>query len=193
MRSRSTIARGTLAAASCALLMLMGNTAGAQFGGGFGRGGMGGEPPGGPPNGGKMDRRNPPPSDSAMADDPTRQLDQLHYQFRLRPEQEKAWAAYQKRIESLLDDGQRERPLEVLSEATAIRQIDTRIDRVRNRLAALEDVADAARALYAQLDESQRALADRLLVRTLPSLLPGGPENQGGKSNQGREGQAPPR
>jgi hypothetical protein len=191
MRSKSTITRGTIVGTTSLLLMLTAGPASAQFGGGFGRGGMGGEPPGRPPNGAKMDCRNGPPSDSPMAEDSTRQLEQLHYQLRLKPDQEKAWASYQSKIESLMNDRLRERPQDAQPEKTAVQQIEARVDTVRNRLAALEDVADAARVLYPQLDERQRALADRLAVRTLPSLLLGGPENAADKSNRVREGQAP--
>jgi len=47
---------------------------------------------------------------------------------------------------------------------------------VRNRLAAMEDIADAASQLYAVLSPEQRKVADDLLPTTVPALYSGLPE-----------------
>ena len=56
---------------------------------------------------------------------------------------------------------------------SALVQIESRIDIVRNRLTAMEDVSDAAKRLYAGLTAEQRAIADGLLPGTVPTLYTG--------------------
>lgn len=159
----------------CALAAFLGVAASqafAQFGGGPpGRGGMGG-PPGGmgndrPPG----ERRSVSASGDHLIADTMRQLDNVHYQLRLRPEQEPLWAAYQEKVGALVSDQLRSR--RETASGDALRQMERKIDVVRNRLTALEEIAAAAHNLYQQLDVAQQEKADRLLPATLPTLYSG--------------------
>jgi len=194
MISKTSQGRAGLAVATCVILGLTATTAEAQFGGGFGRGGMGNGPmgrPDGPP--GRPGDCNAGPPAAPPAEDYGEQLDRLHLQLGLEPRQEKAWLSYQASIEALALDQSRGRPQETTtSRATALQQLDATVDTLRNRLAALEDVTDAARVLYKLLDERQRGLADRLLAGTLPvpSIAPS-PDAAGRRRESNQRGKPP--
>jgi hypothetical protein len=169
----------------------------AQFGGPMG--GMGGGPPGdgldGRPRGSIM------ASGSHLIASTEQQLDNLRFQLKLHPEQESAWLSYQEKVGALVADQLRPEPTAVAEAGNAVRQVDRKADVVRNRLAAIEDIGDAARHLYDLLDEQQRAVADRLLAATVPSVYSGASADRssafcapGGRAdrNGGRDGQRPP-
>ena len=100
------------------------------------------------------------------------QLVNAHSALKLTPEQAPAWQAYENKVVGLLDDLSRGfNP----PGGNALKQIDARVDVVRNRLAAMEDIAEAAAKLYGGLSEEQRGAADRLLPSTLPTLYSGAP------------------
>ncbi|MBI4996320.1 MAG: Spy/CpxP family protein refolding chaperone [Rhodocyclales bacterium] len=155
-------------------------------------GGMGGGPPGGGPGG--RPRGPVMASGSHLVASMEQQLDNLRFQLKLRPEQESAWLTYQEKVGALVADQLRPAAPAVIAAGNALRQIDRKTDVVRNRLAALEDIGDAARRLYDKLDETQRATADRLLAATVPALYSGlaaeRPEGDGrGRGGPGRPGQ----
>lgn len=143
----------------------------AQFGGGSGRGRMG------PPGGGGMEggpQGRPAVSASGAHLIPTieQELANVQTQLGIRPEQEVFWSAYQERVGALLADQMRPKPPNEAKD-NALQQIERKIDTVRNRLTALEDIAESARKLYASLDDSQKEKADRLLAATTPALYSG--------------------
>jgi len=118
------------------------------------------------------------------------QLAEVQKRLKLQPDQRAAWDADTRRVESLMEDLLRgvTAPLE---HENAPRQINRRVDVVRNRLAAMEDIADAAAQLYAQLSPEQRELADELLPSTVPALysgLPDLPRNAPGQPGARRKG-----
>jgi hypothetical protein len=170
----------------------------AQFGGpmgGMGRGPMGGMG-GGPPGDGPGDRSRGPAmaSGSHLIASMEQQLDNLRFQLKLRPAQEAVWLAYQEKVGALVADQLRPAAPVGVESGNALRQIDRKTDVVRNRLAALEDIGDAARRLYDKLDETQRGVADRLLATTVPALYTGlaseRPEGDGrGRGWPGKPGQ----
>lgn len=99
------------------------------------------------------------------------QLNGVRSALRLTPAQNPLWQAYEDRVTDLLSDLSRSaNPPEG---ETAVRQLDRKVDTVRNRLAALEDIADAAKKLYAGLSPEQKEVADRLLAGTIPALYSG--------------------
>lgn len=100
------------------------------------------------------------------------QLSNTRITLKLTPEQAPAWQVYENKVVDLLDDLARgiNAP-----QGSALKQIDARIDVVRNRLTALEDIADAAAKLYGVLTEEQKGTADRMLAATLPTLYSGAP------------------
>ncbi len=97
------------------------------------------------------------------------QLNNARRTLRLTPAQDPLFDTYQDRVVALLDDLNRGVPPTTVADS-AIKQIDRRVDLLRNRLAALEDVADAARRLYAALTPEQKETADRVLPGTLPAM-----------------------
>jgi len=99
------------------------------------------------------------------------QLNGVRSALRLSPEQGAAWQAYEDRVIELLED--MARVAESPAGEGALKQIDRKVDLARNRLAALEDLADAAKKLYASLNSEQKATADRMLPGTVPALYAG--------------------
>jgi hypothetical protein len=66
----------------------------------------------------------------------------------------------------------------------SLARIDQTVDVARNRLTALEDIASAAKALYARLTPEQQSLADARLATTLPTTTVagfGGAPDAGGR------------
>lgn len=104
------------------------------------------------------------------ADELQAQLGETEQTLHLTPQQAVLWGAYQEKVSALMSDLLRPDPFATASR-TAPQQIDAKVDIVRNRLAAAEDVSDAARALYGSLDEQQKSVADRRLLLTTPPLL----------------------
>jgi hypothetical protein len=121
-------------------------------------------------------RPDPVPRDEVTTMSPNDQvrlqLTNVRSALKLTPEQAPVWQAYENKVVSLLEDLARG-----VSQAqgNALRQIDSRVDVVRNRLTAMEDIADSANKLYASLSDEQKAMADRTLAGTLPALYTGMP------------------
>jgi phytoene dehydrogenase-like protein len=111
----------------------------------------------------------------SQAADVAAQLADVQKRLKLKPDQQTAWDAYVHRVEALMDDLMRGVPAQGEHES-APRQINQRVDLIRNRLAAMEDIADAASHLYATLSEDQRETADELLPATVPTLYSGLPD-----------------
>ena len=96
-------------------------------------------------------------------------MSQLEEDLRLQPPQAMAWMRYRDSVQRLLDDRRRAQRT-VATEATAPQRLDTIADGARNRLAAVEDVVEAGKALYALLSAEQRIVADRRLALPLSTL-----------------------
>ncbi|RKT50757.1 LTXXQ motif family protein [Azonexus fungiphilus] len=88
--------------------------------------------------------------------------------LKLTPPQNALWETYQAAVGALLADQRRVQGYRARQDAA--QQIAGKVDAVRNRLSALEDIQDAAGKLYAALDEGQRKQADALLAATVPGL-----------------------
>lgn len=113
-------------------------------------------------------------------------LDQLQTQLRdtaeelkLNPKQLPLWENYQEKVGALMSDLLRIAPYRPGNQG-ALQQIGNKVNTVRNRLAALEDVAEAAARLYESLDEGQKKVADRRLAQTVPTLYSGLAGQEGG-------------
>lgn len=146
-------------------------------------------------------RRGPPPREGSMhgggaggprgemgversEDTLATQLRTLHDALQLDARQESLWLNYTDKLQAFISDMQR--PNQPGSKTDAPHRIEARIAPLRNRLAALEQISDAAERLYRKLDARQRELADELLAETVPLLpdrieLPGGPGAAGGE------------
>jgi hypothetical protein len=140
---------------------------------GEGRGPAGGERGGAPSElgGGPRGAGSPAAARQMFFDQSATQLALARARLNLSTPQEPAWNAYADAIGALLADLSRESPQP--AGGNAVHRIDRRVDVARNRYAALENVADAMRALYSQLDDGQKRMADRVLPGTVPSLAAG--------------------
>ena len=134
---------------------------------------MGGEPPGGRQGGKRQSddgEKQRSPSQSPFAGI-ARALETAERELKLTPAQFPLWQRYQRRIEDLLDDQMR--APHASDAAGGINAITRKVDIVRNRLAAMEQIERSARALYAALTPEQQRSADGLLPATVPALYSG--------------------
>lgn len=107
----------------------------------------------------------------------------------LTPTQWPLWDRYQEKIGALMADQMKLESWQ--PRQSAPQQIGRRVDTVRNRLAAMEDVQEAASKLYAVLDDKQKRTADQMLVATVPALysgLSGGGNERSESRGSGRGG-----
>jgi LTXXQ motif family protein len=156
----------------------------AQTGGSAGRPGTAAGPKGGgqPPR--ATDERAAGPN---LVELVTLRMSQLEEDLQLQPAQMPAWIAFRERVQRLLDDRRRS-PRTVATEATAPQRLDAIADAARNRLAAVEDVVDAGKAVYALLTPEQRTVADRRLALPLATLA----NNDARPEDRGIAGGRPP-
>jgi hypothetical protein len=105
------------------------------------------------------------------------QLDQFEDELRPTKEQQPAWNRYAERVASLMEELRRAREPAAATGGAAPAQMDGLVATARARVAAIEGIAEAGRALYPLLTPEQKAVADRRLARIVgPALgLPGTP------------------
>ena len=128
---------------------------------------------GGPPGDGSdttSDRRRT--STTSVTDQQQVLLAEIAAELKLTPRQLVLWESYQQRVGALMADQLRPEPLSN-RRLSAPQQIDSRVETVRHRLTAIEEVQDAANAVYAALDVQQRKVADQRLATTVPALYSG--------------------
>ena len=104
--------------------------------------------------------------------------------LRINAGQQKAWDAYASRVLRLADDISRARfaTREAQGDGVTAPQVFDRIGEIaQNRLAAVEDIVEAGRALYARLSPEQQRLADRKLALVALTLASGVAPAAGGK------------
>jgi hypothetical protein len=93
------------------------------------------------------------------------QLEDLQDALRLTPAQQGIWGAYSDRLLKLADDIARARFVRrATGEDTALQQFDRLADVAHNRMTAVEDIAEAGKALYSSLSPDQKRTADRRLA-----------------------------
>lgn len=149
-------------------------------------------PIGGPggPDGERPEKRGMRGGDSAMLiTDVQARLLKAESALQLSSDQLPLWNAYQERVGALMAD--QLKPLPQYAQHTALQQIGQKVSTASNRLAALENIQDAASALYVALDDVQQQTADRLLPSTVPTLYSGlesGGENERKKERSGGRG-----
>lgn len=129
------------------------------------------------PLGSSTSRDRPAADASSSAGAPVLvQLDQLENDLKLTPEQRAAWNAYEDKVLRLADDMTRSRfaaRTSLPTDANAVQQLDKLIDTEQNRLTAIEEIAEAGKALYATLTSEQKAIADRKLALPIRPLATG--------------------
>lgn len=111
------------------------------------------------------------------------QLRDTAQELALNPKQAVLWEQYQEKVGALMADLIRLDPYHPPGQ-TALQQIDARVDTVRNRLVAMEDLAESAGRLYQSLDDGQRKIADRRLAATVPALYSGLGDLRGGTERE---------
>lgn len=127
----------------------------------------------------------------SVREDLQTQLSEVEQRLSLTPFQQVRWDRYREAVGALMADQLRMDPRPV-SRLDAMRQIQRRVDVVRNRLVAMEDVAEAAGPLYESLDDNQKRIADRLLPGTVPALYSGlGARDGEQRSDRGDRGGPP--
>ena len=97
-------------------------------------------------------------------------LHELHEDLKLTPEQEPLWESYAEKLRALARDVARESGRRLLRDgapASLPQQLDRQVDAARNRLTALEDIAQSAKALYARLAPEQQPAADPRLANLM--------------------------
>lgn len=101
---------------------------------------------------------------------------ELHEDLKLTPQQEPLWESYLDKVRALGNDVVRER-IQQPAGRSVTQKIDRIVDTARNRLAALEDIAQAAKDLYGKLTPEQQPAADPRLANLMmmPLAQQGGP------------------
>ena len=153
MNKRTTLAL-LLGAASAPLLAQMG---GRRRGGGMDKGGD----KGGAEKGGGEPRTN-------LLEVTAHEL---HEDLKLTPQQEPLWEAYLDKVRALGNDIARERRPLGSAAGNVTQQIDRIVDTARNRLTAIEDIAHAAKDLYAKLAPEQQPAANPRLANLMTMPL----------------------
>jgi LTXXQ motif family protein len=137
--------------------------ASAQLGGGFPGGGRRGGTRGG------AERQQQRTSDEPRQDMFQTTLEELRIDLKLDAAQQHAWNAYAEKLVALMSDVARERArnqpgVAAAAPQTAPQQLDKLVMSAQNRATAMEEVAGAAKNLYAMLSPEQRSVADGRLA-----------------------------
>ncbi len=112
-------------------------------------------------------KARPDPMPVANFDDT---LVKVRNRLALTPQQQALWSAYETTVEAYAGDYYRATPVLASQENTAPHQIGRLVDKLQNRLAALEAVESAAKNLYASLTPEQQKIANEGLISTIPTF-----------------------
>ena len=122
-------------------------------------------------------------------------VDELRSDLHLTGPQQPGWDAYLGKVRALAGDVQRERTQARIASAEAMsapQRIDRAVDSARNRLAALEEISDSAKALYASLSPEQKAVADARLPNLITLAAGGATSSRPSGSDTRDKGQSRP-
>jgi hypothetical protein len=117
-------------------------------------------------------------------------IDQLHDKLKVTPAQQPLWDAYVARLNTYTQQFYRERPALPSEDEPATQQLTRLVMNHENRLAALEDIEQAAKALYAQLNADQKKVANLWLLASIPTFTgaPSGTAGGGERRPEMRQG-----
>jgi hypothetical protein len=102
-------------------------------------------------------------------------LHEFHEDLRPSPAREPVWQFYSDKVRALAGDIARERGRgRSAGQASLLQRIDLAVDAARDRVTALEDIAQAAKALYAGLSAEQQRMSDPRLANILSIPLAAG-------------------
>jgi hypothetical protein len=99
-------------------------------------------------------------------------LHEFEEDLKLTADQQSLWGTYVDRIRALASDVARERR-QAAPAQPLLQRIDRVVDVARDRLTAVEDIALAAKALYAKLNPQQQEIADPRLANIILMPLAG--------------------
>jgi len=99
-------------------------------------------------------------------------LPELQDRLVLTVQQQLLWTGFESRVDAYVGLYYRERPVQPSLDLAATQQLAQWLGQQQNRLAALEDVEVAAKALYASLDPEQQQVANQFLLGTIPGFSP---------------------
>ncbi len=106
-------------------------------------------------------------------------LAELQEDLKLTADQQAAWDAYA-RMEALASDLARERGrTKEVMQMQVLQRLDHAVDVARDRLTAVEDIAAAAKKLYAGLTPEQRSVANPRLATAIAAAADSGSANAG--------------
>ncbi len=131
-----------------------------------------------------------PKADSPVdpATEQERQLGNLKTALKLTPLQELSWQAYEESVRSLMADLARAAASPAAASLTPLEKINQQVDAARLRLVEMENISDATQRLYDDLNDEQKAVADKLLAATIPPLAQPGPAaGAAGQNARGRK------
>lgn len=163
----------------------------AQFGGGMP--GAGGFPGGAGMRGGRgggdrnaaRDQQRPAAAEQRV-DTLEQTIEELRVDLKLQSAQMPAWESYTGKVRALVGDIARSRSqMPAGPEANVLQRLDRSVDAARNRLTAIEEVSDAAKALFALLVPEQRTAADPRLATIVISVTNGAMARSPGGSPEG--------
>lgn len=80
------------------------------------------------------------------------------------------WVRYEAKLDAYSKLFYEEKPVGAYASDDAPRQFARLTDSLQNRLAALEDIETAAKALYSSLNTAQQAVANQSLMSTVPTF-----------------------
>ena len=107
-------------------------------------------------------------------------LAELQQDLKLTADQQVAWGAYTRNVEALASDVARERGrTKEVMQMKVLQRLDHAVDVARNRLTAVEDIAAAAKKLYAGLAPEQQSTADPRLATAIAAAAASGSANSG--------------
>ena len=102
-------------------------------------------------------------------------LAELQEDLKLTADQQAAWDAYARNVEALASDVARERDrTKEVMQKKVLQRLDHAVDVARNRLTAVEDIAAAAKKLYAGLTPEQQSTADPRLATAIAAAADSG-------------------
>ena len=129
---------------------------------------------------------------AGVAEQARYQLREFEEDLKLGQAQRAAWAIFAEKVQRLADDVVRNRNTVRFPKGSAPEQLEFVTETLRNRLTAIEDIADAGKSLYAVLTPDQKTIADGRLARiSIPLIVPA-QSVQASTAREMRPGGAPP-
>ena len=109
-----------------------------------------------------------PPMASPISARGMEATEQLRDKLKITSAQQALWDRYVALIDAYTQQFYRERPAQPSEDEPAPQQITRLVMNHQNRLAGLEDIEQAARALYSSLDDDQKKTANLWLLASIP-------------------------